>query len=613
MGKQIKVVSPEPARLRKVLTQLSDETFSWAYLGQAVTESLRAAQIFQGRGTQLDTADRFHQAAEDLRNGYLTYLYEMGREINHLRWWLTSLSYRSGYASNTFQQVSYLKVVFDLISGWEGPGTLVLVIAHEPCRRALESNISQIPDVNSLEIGGARFRPSNFTFDILRVLAHRGVFVAREVTRLLWARLIIRHRYIPPEPATLVVSSVSFRNRALKSEFHRSFFGDLTEQLGNLGFHLATVPLVLRGVNYRDVLRGLRESEVPTMVPHRYLTLKDVLSVAVSTLKRPPLPSPIPRFENLDISPLLEDEHRNSWIGNLMPDAMLLTALTQRWAGLGATIARMIYVYENQPWERALCWGARRFLPETYMVGYQHARAPKLLLSFYLAPGGESEAPLPHRVVTVGAHTARLLSSSGFRPGQVRVGGALQMQNPATPSKVSEDGSHKGGRPTVLIACSNGLEESAELAHMAAHLFSEDEKIRLIIKFHPIMPFERITGVMHSQLPGHVEISEEPLGELMSESSLMVYSGSTVCVDALTKGLPVIHVRPQFDLDMDPLEETPDVRLEAMGLDDLREKVRWLLHHREEYVAQHQKRWDKLVNDIYGPVTPQTYLAFVDP
>ena len=92
----------------------------------------------------------------------------------------------------------------------------------------------------------------------------------------------------------------------------------------------------------------------------------------------------------------------------------------------------------------------------------------------------------------------------------------------------------------------------------------------------------------------------------------MIYTGSTVSVQALALQLPVVHVRSQFSLDLDPLMALPDARLEANGLEELREKVRWLLDHRDEYITQHRDGWDSLVEDFYGPVTDETFKAFVD-
>ena len=154
----------------------------------------------------------------------------------------------------------------------------------------------------------------------------------------------------------------------------------------------------------------------------------------------------------------------------------------------------------------------------------------------------------------------------------------------------------------VLVTPSNSPEEAAELVHTAVDLFDESDGVRIVIKCHPIMPFEKVSDSIDGQLPKHVEVSDEPLTDLMSSSSVMVYSGSTVCIQALAFGVPVVHLLPQFDFDLDPLETVPDLRLEAAGLEELRQKVDWVLRHRDEYIAQHQERWDRFVDEMYAPV-----------
>ena len=164
---------------------------------------------------------------------------------------------------------------------------------------------------------------------------------------------------------------------------------------------------------------------------------------------------------------------------------------------------------------------------------------------------------------------------------------------------------------TVLVAPSIGREEAAELVEMAAQLFDEDDDVRVVVKCHPMMPPEKIGDLNSERLPDHVQFSDKPINELMASSSVMVYSGSSVGTEALGIGLPVVHLRTSFDFDLDPLEEAPGARLEATGLEELREKVRWVLAHREEYIAQHREEWGCLVDDIYGPVTDDTIQAFL--
>ena len=462
-------------------------------------------------------------------------------------------------------------------------------------------------------IGLPKVVPGRGLRDIVRVVLHRGYFAIKETIKLRLARRIVPKLVFPAGPTILLISSAHRRNVPRGQDFHTFVFGDLVTQLELLGHRVAIIPLVLDEVRYEDCLTKLMGKANPILVPHRFLRLQDILWSVITSGIKPPSPQPIPLLVDMDIVPLVEADMRTHWISNGAPHALLMSALVKRWAALGIGITQLIYIYENQPWERALCWQMNRSYPKASISGYQHAAIPKMVLKYFLAPGGEPEAPLPDRIVTAGSHTAKLLALGGYEPGQLRIGGAFQFHNLGELTSGSNEPCYPNDMPVVLVATSVGFEEAAEAVDLAVRLFDENDGVRVVIKCHPILPFSNAGRWVPQPLPKNVEVSEEPIISLIQKSCLMVYTGSSVCIQALALGVPVVHLRPKFDVDMDPLEDIPDVRLEAMGLEDLREKVRWLLEHRTEYVFQRQAKWRELVGEMYGPVNEQTYRAFVDP
>ena len=611
MDPLILIIASDSRSQQNALRRLPGDHFSWVYLGQRIDHFYKVKQAFQDLGTHLDTVPRFHEASEALRESYLAYLYSIGRELNCLRWWITSLSYRSSYASETFRQACYLKIALDLVRSWEGPEPLV-VVADKPLRRALERNLAGHRGVKVHVMGPHQSFPLRWAHDLTSMLAHRAIFMLREGRRIFQSRWMIPRRYVPTVETTLILSGATPSNLSRGGEFHTSFFGDLAVRLNELGCRVAIVPMIPPSVRYKGALLRLQEGSYPLLVPHRYLSFPDLIRTVISSLTKPPLPRSIPALCGMDISPLIKEDLRTHWVSNQVMEPLMIAALVRHWAVLGLSIARIIYIYENQPWERALCWEVRRSLPGAKLVGYQHARLPLMELNWFLAPGEESDAPLPDRVVTVGKHSARLMTDDGYAPTRIRVGGAIQMQSLSDPGCQSVDSAASKTGGVVLVSSSNGLEETAELAWMAMYLFDEDEGIRILMKCHPIMPFEKVSGIIGGELSTHVEVSDEPVIDLMRNSSVMVYSASTVCIQALAIGLPVVHLRPQFDFDLDPLEAVPDVRLEATGLDELRQKVRWLLEHRAEYIRQHRERWKFVTEEMYGQVSEETFRAFVE-
>lgn len=608
---QVVVTQPDLRSLREVRGQRIRESFSWVYLGQSPDELARATRCFSGHGVYQGTVEKTHLAADTLRESYLAYLYQIGRQLNSLRWWLTSLSYRSVYHSETFFQACLLKTGLDLINSWGGPGRLVLVVSDDPVRQALQLNKASAGEMKVEFIRRSQLS-SIFAFPLLKVLVRRVYFVLNEWWLMLQSQLVVQRPHVPHGPSTILVSTVSPRNVQLGVEFHTFFFGDLADKLSNLGHNVTLMPRVMREVPYKKTLTQLIAGQFPVWIPHRNLKLLDPVVAAIRTISKPPVLMPTPLLSDLDISPLVQAELCRYWISNRGAHNLLLATALCRLADRGAEVNRIIYVYENQPWERALCWQVRHSFPSATLVGYQHARAPRMLLNFYLAPGGEEMAPLPDRIVTVGEYSARMFSSGGYDSKRVHTGGAFQSINGSSSAGTATMTLAPENAASVLIAPSMGQEEARELVETALHLFNEDDGVRVVIKCHPAMPFSKIIGASKFRLPGHVQVSDESIQTLMPKSAAMVYTSSTVCVQALAMGLPVLHLRRQFGLDLDPLEFESPIRMEADGIEALRSKLRWLLEHRQEYVDAHQAQWNDLVGQIYGPVTQQTYLAFAE-
>ena len=608
----VTVLLAESANLGRISEWLSGEPFTWVYLGKDITDFQRIRCVLADQGTYLDTTLQFHQASESLRQPYLEYLYDIGRSLNALSWWINPTSGRSGYTSKTFQQTCLLRVGLDLVENWDGPGRLV-IIADELVCRTLDQNLPKTPKSRIWRTRRIRIFPFPVFRDIFVLLAHRAYFILRETQRVLHSRRLVPHPFVSNEPTTLLICWMTQSNMGEGEDFHKSFFGDLATHLGALGNQVAIVPFVLRDVPYKDSIVPLQDKSLPLALMHRHLNFFDVISTAIRSCSKPIRPHSIPLFSGMTIETLIKEELNKYWLTNWAADTLLITAVIRRWACLDLTITRIIYIYENQPWERALCWEARRSLPETALVGYQHARAPRLALNFYLAPGGECKAPLPDLVVTVGEHTAKLFKADGYDSDRVRVGGALpyldlfEIRSQVGRSTVPQHS------PMVLVATSNGLEEATELVDLASHLFDQDEGVEVVLKCHPLMSYQQIESVLGPQLPDYVRLSDRPITELMLQSSVLVYSGSTAAIQALALGVPLIHLRTQFDLDLDPLDAVPHLRMEAVGLESLQEKVRWLLDHRDEYIAQHKEEWDRFADEFYGPVTEDAYRAFLEP
>lgn len=608
MIKPILVSTPEPAALRQALSTVGEKPFHWTYLGQSVLEFRRVQDLFVGRGTYLDTSDQFHQATRELRDPFLEYLFNIGRELDSLDWWLTPVSWREPFISNAFSRACHLKTALEVARDWELTEPLLLV-ADEPVCRSIQSNLGHGTGAAPNVYGLRKSLPMQPVVDALNMLGHRAVFALRETYMIFHSRRLIPKPIEADGDETLLISWGTANSLRQAGEFHSFFFGDLANRLNELKGRVVIVPMIAKEVRYKEALQQLGNCRLPICLPHSLFKVFDPIKAVIQSIRKPSRPKEYPELSGMRVAPLLEPELREHWISNQPAALMMTLILVRRWAQWRPSIARIIYMFENKTWERALCWQARKSLPNTTLVGYSTTAISRLLLNFFLAPGEAGSAPLPDRVVAIGELPGQMFSSEGYEADSVKVGGALRMQDlDALHSRIKTHPVKLG--PVVLVAPTLGQEETGELAYMAAHLFEEGDGVRVILKCHPMMPFENVSGSIGAPLPSHVELSDEPIHDLLLKSSLMIYSTSSVCVEAMALEVPVVNVRPQFNTSLDPLGDFPEVRTEATGLADLREKVHWLLEHREEYVTQHRDAWSGIVKGMYAPVTPESMKAF---
>ncbi|MFQ5875040.1 MAG: hypothetical protein ACE5JL_14765, partial [Dehalococcoidia bacterium] len=135
----------------------------------------------------------------------------------------------------------------------------------------------------------------------------------------------------------------------------------------------------------------------------------------------------------------------------------------------------------------------------------------------------------------------------------------------------------------------------------------------VILKCHPLMPFRRIARALGlAPLPEHIQVSEEPLERLLQEGGVMVYSTGLSCIEALDLGVPVVHLQPDLNLDLDPLDFAPEVRPSVRTPRELAAAVEHIVRDRQSLVTTYGEQWRTVVQQLLGEVSEETYALFLE-
>jgi len=585
-----------------------NKNLSWVYLGKNIREYNITKDYMSQIGNEIDASDSFHELSSDLRKPYLNYISALSEQSNNLNWWLSAVAYRNTTVSSTYRNLCHLKISCELIDQLASNETLIIITNLV----VLESIQINRREKNPYTVNKRR---NQFISSISRInypidlLSHRIIFLVRESFKVILATIIVRSKFTSINLNTLLISYLTSTNSSETTNFHESYFGDLAHSINKNITKLGIVPFIIRPTPYINALVKLKRSPIPMIIPHKYLSHLDILSTTVKSASMHKRRNTYPYFCNLDINNIIDSDIQSGHRKNTLPEALLMGAFIGRLQKLNWQITRCIYIFENQPWERSVCWQMRKSFPEAVLIGYQHARAPSLVLNFFLGDGEPDIAPLPNSVLTVGEYTRDSLIEGGHTPSTVKVSGSLRHILPKR--SLEQDRSFKASQP-ILVATSISVDEAMELIRMALDLFPTPSSTDIIIKCHPQTPYSKMRKILNVNIPDHITISTEPIEALLLKSSMMIYSGSTVCFQAISFEVPIIHFRPKFEFDLDPLEKSPQLRLEAIDITSLRDQVNWMLQCGDEYKMQHKAQWNRLVSRMYSPINPDTYKAFTE-
>jgi hypothetical protein len=116
------------------------------------------------------------------------------------------------------------------------------------------------------------------------------------------------------------------------------------------------------------------------------------------------------------------------------------------------------------------------------------------------------------------------------------------------------------GKPyrSILVALPGSLYEAVELAMKSFRALGGVPHIRLVLKAHPTVPAGLLAPRL-PPLPANACFSDESPGDLLARADLVLYTSTTLAVEAAARGVPVIHVKSDLLIDRNVLEGFPDI------------------------------------------------------
>jgi hypothetical protein len=154
------------------------------------------------------------------------------------------------------------------------------------------------------------------------------------------------------------------------------------------------------------------------------------------------------------------------------------------------------------------------------------------------------------------------------------------------------------------------LESAIELTQKVFKAFASRDGYKIVIKYHPLAPFGRVSKHLNFEFPRHFEISNRSVPELLKESDVLLYTSSAASIEAIAAGVPAVHVGSELSIDLDPLDICPETRASARSVGGIVNRVEEAVGMGMKKLSRRVKAWSRAVKDLFGGVDDQFIACF---
>lgn len=220
--------------------------------------------------------------------------------------------------------------------------------------------------------------------------------------------------------------------------------------------------------------------------------------------------------------------------------------------------AVFLTTYENNPWEKMCFMALRQASAKTEIIGYQHTVNPPASVNMFISAKEEGVIPKPDLVLTVGEIPQEIIVKYTQAVSlAVEPACALRFEQLLALTPVARTQTQK-----ILLAL-EGIFEVYQMVNYVLEQLRGQKEYKLLIRCHPVLPVKAFAHKLRyrlSDLP-FVEISRgQPLIKDIERTDLTIYWGSTVALETLWMGKPVIHFDMETLFSYDPLFDCPHLK-----------------------------------------------------
>jgi surface carbohydrate biosynthesis protein (TIGR04326 family) len=422
---------------------------------------------------------------------------------------------------------------------------------------------------------------------------------------------------IPKDKPVYLLKSFVFSSSFSKNgHFKDPFFGKLPDFLRHRFKDSAEVLTLVHGFEKRPLCyKRMKSNGNRYLVPlEGYIRYHDIiraiLSLAMGRIFRPFRVKGCIPFSGYDISALIKEM--------LTSDGWQIQPLQYLHGAAGERLSRNYRIhacaltFEGNPWEKVFLQGLKKENPHIPTFGYQHAVVPMSAAGVFLDKNDSTVHFLPDRILTTGQVSLSLLTKYGQIPEQ-RIKPACALRNEYLFNTNGLCRRSCRSSPRILVA----LEGVQEVLPLVQYVFQEakaNPQLQFVVRSHPALPFQRLLALLRADIHdfSNIEISKgRTVFEDVADSDAVLYWGTTIALEAIMMGRPVIHFDRGDVLSYDPLFALECFKWAVSAQDDLLPILRQILQLPDKIYNELSDTARRYVKAYFQPVNEEAMGSFL--
>ena len=511
----------------------------------------------------------------------------------------TTVFSRNYYQCNLFLYCCYLVLLDKILSS--NPNIKKIIVPSKAFKKVLKEyllNNSNSIIIEDISRRNFKLRLKNFLWTNFGIL-----YAIKYCIKLFVTKNSSRTKKIISEPSVKLIDTFILQNSIDKGIYiERNYPGIFNYIKDKHKSSIFFAPHIVGRYKSKD-LQKIYDSSTENIVFKRdFLKIQDYIYSLISITKIGNISKQPIIFKKFNISPLIKHELALKKYTKTI-SALLNFNFIKRLKNKKTNLKSVINWFENQNTDKGFNLGVNTFYPNISHVGYMGFNFTDTFI-FYTIP---TKFEIKHNVIpktlaVIGdAYTKYHLNINSIVSGGFRFTDLWNIQN----SEINK---------IILVVLPLNLRESIEILELLIISINKTKSDNIIYQIKPHPAFNKTILNQHFQnnWPSYFEFVNGDFIKLMSNSKLVIGSGTTSCFEPLALGIPVIIIGSQTNLTRNPIPLSINKKIWKIvyNADALIFNIDFFLNLDANQIEEFKEIGFKIKTDYFSNVTSEKFNNF---